>query len=194
MPLPTLLPPVATASRSSVAASWRCLLLTLALAGPVSAQSAPNDSQSPSAPRSCARVICELTLETGTLKGTYLQVGQAGVQIPLGLVGTRVVRHLSVMPEAAREAQKARKALTERVLVGVAALAGVTTIATYAWKDRLEGPESRGGSFFSPRVSLRFAGVAAVSASGIIVASWRARVATRYLRESVRQYNEQLPR
>jgi hypothetical protein len=191
------LPPVATASRSSVAALWRSLLLMLALAGPVSAQPAPNDSLSPSAPRSCARVICELTLETETLKGTYLQVGQVwqtGVQIPLGLLRTRVVRHLSVMPEAPSEAQKARKALTERVLVGVAALVGVATIATYAWKDRLDGPESDGGSFLSPRVSLRIAAVSAVVASGIIVANWRARVATRHLRESVRQYNEQLPR
>lgn len=173
-------------------ALFRCLLV-LAPAVPIGAQSAPPDSLPPANLRTCARVICEVTLETGTLKGTVLQVGHRGSQIPLTLLGTQVVRHLSVMPEAAGAAKRARSALTERALVGIITLAGVAAVATSLGKDRLADAESRGG--FSARLAtLRIVSVGAVAATGTFVAQWRSRAANRHLRESVRQYNEQLPR
>ena len=183
---------VTTVHGAAFNALFRCFLV-LAPAVPIGAQSAPPDSLPPANLRTCARVICEVTLETGTLKGTVLQVGHRGSQIPLTLLGTQVVRHLSVMPEAAGAATRARSALTERALVGIITLAGVAAVARSGLKLPFEDAEAR-RTYATKGIWLHIASGTGVAATGIFVAGWRSRAANAHLRESVRQYNEQLPR
>ena len=175
-----------------VATLVACLLGVIAGTAPsLGAQSVRRDSAAVAALRACPRSRCEVALERGTLRGNRLRVGTDTATIPFGTLSVNVVRHLSVMPEAAHEAELAERAQQRRFVTGLVTAGGVLAVALLRWRLAFADAYDR-QELAAPAVSTRIVAAAAVAGTGMFVAGRFDRAASRRLDEAVRRYNEQL--
>jgi hypothetical protein len=131
--------------------------------------------------RACPRNECLLTLETGTLDGTRMRVGQPGELWRVGFSGYRVTQQLSIVPAAAAESQSGRRHLWRGVAIGVSTLATIGGLMMFS--------ETYNEKSIAPRMLF----YTSLGTAGVYLWQREMNAAERHLESATQLYNRELP-